>query len=98
MKILYECDIENTVTALEQAIENKKIQMRHVNAHAGASYGQISLALEQSGEFVQDFIKKMQQNVEERPWDALRKVAVSSFGIGLFLSLRHRKPLTEGKE
>ena len=59
---------------------------------AGGSYGQVSLALEQGGEFARNFINKAQQNIEDKPWDFLRKVAVYSFGTGLFLSLRHRKP------
>jgi hypothetical protein len=110
------CEIENTVSALEQAIENRKkmhaAQVQAASSHsgivphlfseilnrAGGSYGQISLALEHGGEFAQDFIKKAQQNVEEKPWDALRKVAVFSFGIGLFLSRRHRKSPTGEKE
>jgi hypothetical protein len=103
------CDIENTVTALEQAIENRKTEMENAKrqpgpspvvshlfseilGRAGGSYGQIGIALEQGGELARDFIKKAQQSVEKDPWTALRQVAVYSFGIGLFLSVRHRKP------
>jgi hypothetical protein len=102
------CDIENTVTALERAIENKKrmheAKVQEATTHAvvphlfseilnkaGGSYGNINIALEHGGAFAQDFIKKAQKNVEEQPWDALRKVAMFSFGIGLFLSRRHQK-------
>ena len=116
MKNLNDCDIENTVTALEQAIEHRKkmhdAQVQSASSHsnvvphllseilnrAGGSYGQISLALEHGGEFAQDFLKKAQQNVEEQPWDALRKVAVFSFGIGVFLSRRHQKSPSGEKE
>lgn len=115
MKNSSTCDIENTVTALEQAIENRKIQIQNIRnqpatspvvshllsevlSRAGGSYGQISLALAHGGEFAQDFIKKAQQSVEENPWAALRKIAVYSFGIGLFLSRRPRKSPTEEKE
>jgi ElaB/YqjD/DUF883 family membrane-anchored ribosome-binding protein len=104
------CPIENTVTALEQAIESKKNQMHrtqvqsassapHFLSHvfseilnrAGGSYGRINQVLEQGTHIAQNFIKNTQHNVEERPWDVLRKVAVYSFGIGVFLSRRHRK-------
>jgi hypothetical protein len=106
------CGIEQTVKALEQTIEKKKMQMQDASVQsgsspivshlfsevlnrAGGSYGQISLALEQGGEFARNFINKAQQNIEDKPWDFLRKVAIYSFGIGLFLSLRHRKPTGE---
>ena len=111
------CDIENTVTALERAIENRKMQMHNAQVQsasshssvvphlfseilnrAGGSYGQINTALEHGGEFAQDFIKNAQKNVEEHPWDALRKVAVFSFGIGMFLSRRHQKSPSGEKE
>jgi hypothetical protein len=117
MKNSNTCDIDNTVTALEQAIENRKTQIRiartqtgpfnpsvvpHLFAEvlnrAGGSYGQISLALERGGEFAREFLKKAQQSVEEKPWDVLRKVAVYSFGIGVFLSRRHRRSPTGEKE
>lgn len=116
MKKLGTCDIENTVTALEEAIENRKkmhdAKVQAASSHsnvvphlfsailsrAGGSYGQINLALEHGGEFAQDFLKKAQQNVEEKPWDALRKVAAFSFGIGLFLSRRHQKSPSGEKE
>ena len=65
---------------------------------AGGSYGQMTKALEHSGEFVQNFVKTTEQNIKERPWEVLRVVAVYSFGIGLFLSLRHRKSPTGKKE
>lgn len=117
MKNSSTCDIENTVTALEQAIENRRIQMHHAQMQSGSfspgvvsqlfsealnrvggSYGQISLALERGGEFAREFLKKAQQSVEENPWDALRKVAIYSFGVGLFLSLRHKKSPMGKKE
>jgi hypothetical protein len=65
---------------------------------AGSPFGQISLALEHGGASAQDIIKKVQRNVEEKPWDALRKIAVYSFGIGLFLSRRHRRSSAGDKE
>lgn len=99
------CAIENTVTALEQAIESKKTQMmRNIDTQAGAypvasrlfseilnraggPYGQVGLAL-----------GKAQQSIKKDPWDVLRKVAAYSFGIGLFLSIRHKKPPVGKKE
>jgi len=106
--------IDSTMNALEEAIENKKAQMEHAKAQssapvashlfseilntAGGSSGYISTALEHGGEFVQGFMKKAQQHVQENPWEALRKVAVYSFGIGMFLSMRHKRPPTGEKE
>jgi hypothetical protein len=58
---------------------------------AGGSYGPLNQVLAQGGEFARDFIKKAQENIQQRPWEVLQKVAVSSFGIGLFLSLRRKK-------
>jgi hypothetical protein len=111
------CKIEDTVAALEEAIESRKKQMYMVQVQsaysgpnvashvfselinrAGGVYGPISQVLENGRGFVQDFIKKAQQNVEENPWDALRKVAAFSFGIGLFLSRRHHKSPMGEKE
>jgi hypothetical protein len=111
------CDIENTVAALEKAIENRKIQIQQVRAQssssvtrivphlfsaifnrASGSYGPLAQALQHGGEFAKNFIKKTQQNVEDRPWEALQKVAVYGFGIGLFLSRRHQKSPTGEKQ
>jgi hypothetical protein len=65
---------------------------------AGGSYSQMTQVLEHGGEFAQEFIKTAQQSIKERPWEILRRVAVYSFGIGLFLSWRRRKPSVGGKE
>jgi len=45
----------------------------------------------QASEFGQDLLKKVQQNIKERPWETIRQVAVGSFATGLFLSLRRRR-------
>jgi len=102
------CEIENTLAALQEAIENRKMQVQsapvrygsssplsylfsEVFERAGGSYAQISNALEQAGDFVREFLKNAQLNIQESPWDVLRKVAVYGFAVGLFLSMRHRK-------
>ncbi len=109
------CAIEKAVTALQEAIEDRKILMQKTQTKAGqspvlshlfteifkradGSYNQISHVLENGKEFTQDFLKKAQQGIQERPWEVLVKVAVYSFSIGLFLSLRHRKTPTGEKE
>jgi len=65
---------------------------------AGGSYAQVANVLEHSRDHVRDFIKMAQENVQERPWEVLRIVAVYSFGMGLFLSLRSKGPSKGGKE
>jgi hypothetical protein len=115
MKNLTGCDIENTVIALQEAIENKKMQIQtqrisapsgfslmlthlfsEILKKAGGPFAQMSNGLEHGGEFIQEFLKKAQQSIQEKPWEVLRVVAVSSFGIGLFLSARRKtKPTGE---
>ena len=86
---------------VQSASSSPNVVVSHVFSEiinrATGVYGPISQVLENGGGFVQDFIKKAQQNVEENPWDALRKVAAFSFGIGLFLSRRHHKSPTGEK-
>jgi hypothetical protein len=113
MKILKDCDIEKTVSALQDAIEIKKSQAQEARAsnppvvpmvlseifnRAAGPYLQVSNALGHGGEFVHDLFNKTQQNLEENPWQMVRKVAVSSFAAGMFLGRLHHRRSSTGKK
>jgi len=106
-----ECQIENTLKALQERIDEKKEQMHHKQAQmasapvfsnmfseilnkADGPYTQILGALGPGREFAQHFVQNLQQDIQEKPWDVLRKAAIGSFTVGLMLSHRRRKSST----
>jgi hypothetical protein len=107
MKDSKPCDIEDIVKGLHQTIEQKKTKLQeeqeayassvlpHISSaiasKTGGFYTYMNAFLEQGGEYAREVLEKFQVSVRERPWESLRKVAIYSFAVGLFLSVRHRQ-------
>jgi len=64
---------------------------------AGGYYAQMTKAWGQGKEMTQGVLNKVLQGVRQEPWGFLRLVAMYSFAIGFFLSLRQRKSSTGEK-
>jgi len=62
----------------------------------GGYYEQMTNTLGYGKEFAQAFLNKALQSLREEPWEFVRKTAMCSFAVGLFLSLRYKKSSTEG--
>jgi len=107
------CEIEDTVCALEEAIKYKKMAIQDLRvkaanpavAHmfsemvsrASGPYTQFNHLFEQGIGSARNFLESTQQQIKEKPWEALRQVAVYSFAVGFFLSVRRRKSTTREK-
>jgi hypothetical protein len=102
-----ERDIEEAVAALQDAIQRRKIRMQSQTGPARFSpmvshvvsevfnsgpYTQIHHSIEQGMEFGRQLWAKVQVEMEEKPWTAVRKIAFYSFAAGFFLSLRRKSP------
>ncbi len=106
-----ENSIDNVLMALEEAIKDRRTQMQNAETpsevsqlysgifnRVGSYYAQMTSALGNGKELAQGFLNKALQDMHEEPWEFVRKTAMYSFAIGLFLSLRQRKVPTEKKE
>ena len=83
-----ESGINRVLTVLEQAIEEKKM-----TADVASDVIRI---IQRGQKKAEVFWTKVIQDVEERPWVFLIKVAASSLGIGMMLGSRFKNTASGG--
>ncbi len=100
-------EIEKAIATLENVIKKRREHIQEARHSAVQSplpylftemlnraevpFGHLTKIAEQGTAFVRQYIHTADENIKERPWQVLRTVAVYSFGVGMFLSLRFRK-------
>jgi hypothetical protein len=99
--------LEKAIVNKKAQIQNYRIQPGYsplisllyaqVLNRAGGYQAHLTNTLGHGREITRRFLSKAVLYVKEEPWDFIRKVAIYSFAIGLFLGLRHkRSPSPEG--